>query len=221
MLTSRDGLQAIVRAQLAEYGAITVTLGLGLGFGSLICCFSLSEHGWGSVYTIGFLDIAAVAPIFTNLLSVIGRCPLTIGGPFIVAAGLGYLTFITADGDYLALVMPGLVIMGIGMSFVFVPLQNLALAGVAPHDAGAASAVANSAMQIGGSIGLSVFTAIYASVVVGSNAPQLEGFANGYSATFLAAAVGMVIASIVAAALIRGTKNELLPPDAAATVHMG
>lgn len=170
--------------------------------------------------------IMIVAPIATKLLPLWGPRPMMIGGPLLVAAGLGYLSQITADGDYFVQVLPALVLMGFGMGFVFVPLQNLALSGVAPHDAGAASATANSAMQIGGSIGLSIFTAIYAATAGTTSGltgtPLLEAFTSGYSATFLAAAVGMVLASVIAAVFIRGTKAELLPQgDAAAMVHVG
>ncbi|MGD8195789.1 MFS transporter [Herbiconiux sp. P18] len=173
------------------------------------------------------LVIMVVAPIATKLLPVIGPRPLMIGGPLIAAVGLVYLSRITADGSYLVQVLPALIVLGIGMAMIFVPLQNLALAGVAPHDAGAASATANSAMQIGGSIGLSVFTALYASAVAGydgaGGASQLAAFTSGYSAAFLAAAVGLVLASIIAAVLIRGSKSELLPQgadaEAALPVH--
>lgn len=166
--------------------------------------------------------IMVVAPIATKLLPAIGPRPLMIGGPLIAAAGLVYLSFITADGSYLVQVLPALIVIGVGMAMVFVPLQNLALSGVAPHDAGAASATANSAMQIGGSIGLSVFTAIYASAVSGfspaagtaAGVAQLQAFTSGYSAAFLASAVGLVLASIIAATLIRGSKEELLPQAA-------
>ncbi|WP_084361651.1 MFS transporter [Herbiconiux solani] len=169
------------------------------------------------------LVIMVIAPIATKLLPAIGPRPLMIAGPLIVAAGLVWLSFITADGDYLVQVLPGLVLMGIGMAFVFVPLQNLALSGVAPHDAGAASATANSAMQIGGSIGLSVFTAIYASAVAGvpvTDGPsQLVAFTTGYGAVFFAAAVVMVAGAVVAAVFIRGPKSALLPAgDGAAAV---
>ncbi|WP_022883426.1 MFS transporter [Glaciibacter superstes] len=172
------------------------------------------------------LAIMLVAPVATRLLSSIGPRPLMIGGPLIVAVGLVSLSFITVDGNYVIQVLIPLVIMGIGMAFVFVPLQNLALSGVAPHDAGAASAAANSAMQIGGSIGLSVFTAIYAAAIAGrtvtDEASQLEAFTAGYSATFVAASVGMVIASVVAAFLIRAPKSALLPQgDAPVMAHMG
>ncbi len=279
------------------WGAVTVTLGLG----SLVYGFSLAEHGWGQLDTLGFLAlgvgllvafvlierrvaqpllplrvvlhrvrggafliqavvgsvmigvtlyltfhlqivlgmsplesglaslpltiaIMGVAPVATRFLPVVGPRALLIAGPLIVAVGLLYLSFITAGGDYFAQVLPGLVIMGIGMALVFVPLQNLALTGVAPHDAGAASATANSAMQIGGSIGLSVFTALYAGVVGGAavsdGASQLAAFTSGYSAIFLAAAGAMVGASAIAVFVIRGRKEELLPePGTPAVVH--
>jgi EmrB/QacA subfamily drug resistance transporter len=169
--------------------------------------------------------IMVVAPVATKLLPAIGPRPLMIGGPLIAAAGLVYLSFITADGSYLVQVLPALIVIGVGMAMVFVPLQNLALSGVAPHDAGAASATANSAMQIGGSIGLSVFTAIYASAVAGfspaagtaAGVAQLQAFTSGYSAAFLASAVGLVLASVIAATLIRGSKDELLPQAADAS----
>jgi predicted MFS family arabinose efflux permease len=108
-----------------------------------------------------------IAPIATKLLPVIGPRPMLIVGPLIAAAGLFTLSGVSPEGAYFVQVAPALVLLGIGMGFIFIPLQNLALTDVAPQDAGVASAMANSAMQIGGSIGLSVFTAVYAASVVG------------------------------------------------------
>lgn len=162
------------------------------------------------------LATMVLAVFITNLLPKIGPRPLMIVGPLIIAASFLYLSFVTADGSYLVQVLPALIIMGVGLAFVVVPLQNLSLTGVAPHDAGVASATANSATQIGGSIGLSVFTAVYVATVnsgveVTDQASQLEAFAGGYGSVFLAAAVGMVAASVISATLIRGKKEDLLP----------
>jgi len=172
------------------------------------------------------LAIMVTAPIATKLLPVVGPRPLMVTGPIVVSAALFYLSRITADGDYLVQVLPGLIVMGVGMALVFVPLQNLALSGVAPHDAGAASATANSTMQIGGSIGLSVFTAIYASAVsahsTGAGASDLSALTAGYSAIFLSAAVVMLAAAVIAAVFFRGPKSELLPQgDAPVLAHVG
>ncbi|MBD7956089.1 MFS transporter [Microbacterium sp. Sa4CUA7] len=155
------------------------------------------------------------APFVTKLLSRIGARPLMITGPLVVAGALLLLSRITG-GAYAAEVLPALIVMGLGMAFVFVPLQNLALAGVPAHDAGVASATANSAMQIGGSIGLSVFTAIYAAVVGphGAGMPPESALVSGYSAAFVAAAVCMVIAAVIAVVFVRGSRQELYPSEA-------
>ncbi|MCC2033817.1 MFS transporter [Microbacterium allomyrinae] len=168
------------------------------------------------------LGTMLVAPFATKMLPRFGPRPLLIVGPVIVAAGLGYLSFITAMGSYWVEVFPALVVMGAGMALVFVPLQNVALAGVAPHDAGAASAVTNSAMQIGGSIGLSVFTAVYVGALAGDTSHLPEVLADAYSVTFVAAAIGMLLAAVIASTMIRGQKSQLLPSGSdAVLVHAG
>lgn len=155
----------------------------------------------------------ALAPLATKMLGSIGPRPMLIGGPLAVAAGLFYMSFVTPGGNYFVQVAPALLVMGFGMAFVFTPLQNVALTGVAPHDSGVASAVTNSAMQIGGSIGLSVFTAVYAAVV-GGHVVSPDVLADGHGATFVAAAVGMLIASVIAITMVRGRKEDLLPQGA-------
>ena len=168
--------------------------------------------------------ILIVVPVLTKQLPAIGPRPLMIGGPLFAAAGLFYLSFVTPGGNYFTEVLPALVLLGIGLAALFVPLQNLALTGVAPHDAGAASATVNAAMQIGGSIGISVFTAIYARATedsAASGASQFRAFTDGYSSVFVAAAITMLAASVIAVFLIRGTKSELLPQQGqAAAVHV-
>ncbi|PPF76598.1 MFS transporter [Subtercola sp. Z020] len=169
--------------------------------------------------------ILAVVPVLTKLLPKIGPRLLMIVGPLVSAAGLFYLSGITAGGNYFTEVLPALVLLGIGLAMIFVTLQNLALTGVAPHDAGAASATVNACLQIGGSIGLSVFTAIYAGAELGAiddGVPMLSAFTDGYSAVFISSAVAMVIAALIAVFFIRGAKSDLLPQgEQAAMVHMG
>ncbi|WAA66882.1 MFS transporter [Microbacterium oxydans] len=169
------------------------------------------------------LATMALAPVATKLLPVIGPRPQLIVGPVVAAVGLFLLSGITPDGAYLVQIAPGLVLLGIGMGFIFIPLQNLALSGVAPYDAGVASAVANSAMQIGGSIGLSVFTAVYAASVGGRAQGEVSPhqLTDAYGWIFLVAAILMLAASVIATAMVRGTKEELLPSQNAPVVVAG
>ncbi|OZC51596.1 MFS transporter [Rhodococcoides fascians A21d2] len=158
--------------------------------------------------------IIALVPVVTKALNTYGPRPLMIAGPLFAAAGLLYLSDITPDGDYVSEVLPALILLGVGLAMLFVPLQNLALTGVDPQDAGVASATVNSTFHIGGSIGLAVFTVIYARAVESSLAagkPELTAFTDGYSATFIASAVAMVVASALSVAFIRGDKNDLIP----------
>lgn len=181
---------------------LTFYLQIVLGMGAL-------EAGVASLpLPLGTMVLAGLA---TKMLGSIGPRPMLIGGPLVVAAALLYLSFITPGGNYFVQVAPALLVMGMGMAFVFIPLQNVALTGVAPHDAGVASAVTNSAMQIGGSIGLSVFTAVYAAVVAGPEPASPGALTAGYGGVFVAAAIGMLVASAIAITMVRGRKEDLLP----------
>ena len=78
-------------------------------------------------------------------------------------------------------------------------------------------------MQVGGSIGVSVFTAVYASVfaasgVAGADTPT--AMADGYGATFTAAAIGMVGACVIAIVMVRGARLRELALDDAAPVSV-
>jgi EmrB/QacA subfamily drug resistance transporter len=167
------------------------------------------------------LVILVLAPVVTTvLLPRVGPRPLMIAGPLVAAAGLLLLSRVTVDGSYAAEILPSQLVLGVGLALVLVPLQNVALAGVAPHDAGAASATVNAAMQIGGSIGLSVFTTIYAAALPATGATPAD-LVDGYSAVFTAAAVTMALGAVVAFALVRGPKDRLLPTGDAQAVHLG
>ncbi|PPH21934.1 hypothetical protein C5C99_05155 [Rathayibacter sp. AY1C4] len=158
--------------------------------------------------------IMAFSPVTTKILNTFGPRPLMIVGPLVSAAGLFLLLGITPDGNYFLQVLPALVVLGIGLSMLFVPVQNLALLGVENEDAGVASAVVNSVFHIGGSIGLAVFTVFYASTAdsaIASGTAELTAFTDGYKAVFLAAAVTMVAASLTGFLLIRGKKEDLNP----------
>ena len=159
------------------------------------------------------VTILVVFPILTKVVLSVGPRTMMIIGPLLSAGGLLYLSRIRPDGDYFLDVLPGMVVLGIGLALILVPLQNLALTGVHPHDAGAAAATVNSAQQVGGSIGLAAFTVVYGNAV--AEAPRSQTWqatlTEGYAHTFIAAAIGMLFAALVAVLLIRGNRADLLP----------
>ena len=188
---------------------LTLHLQIVLGFGPL-------EAGLASLPLT--VVIGLVAPALAKLLPRTGPRAIMIAGPLLAAVAMVYLSRLSADGSYVVQVLPALVLLGIGMAMLFVPMQNLALVGVEPHDAGVASAATNAAMQIGGSIGLAVFTAVYASASAGG--VGLDALVDGYSAAFIATSVALLIGMVVAIVCIRGTRDELMPSDDG-MVHLG
>ncbi|MCD9902917.1 MFS transporter [Streptomyces sp. MT29] len=165
------------------------------------------------------------APVAARLLPTRGPRVLMTGGPLIAAAGMLWLTFVTADGSYWTEVFGGLVVVGIGIAFVIIPVQNVALVGVDHHDAGAASALVNSAMQIGGCVGLSVFTTVYLGAVERSTASgdgRVAALTEGHSAVFLATAATLVVAAVIAATMLRGPRPAAAPDQLAEVpAHIG
>jgi MFS family permease len=84
------------------------------------------------------------------------------------------LAQLTPTSSYGTAVLPGLLITGVGMGCIFAPAFSAATLGVAQNEAGIASAMVNTAQQIGGSIGTSLLSTIYAGAVVGYTTTHLH-----------------------------------------------
>src|SRR5215831_10743584 len=76
-----------------------------------------------------------------------------------------WLTKIGAGSGYASTMLGPLMAAGLGLGFTIAPSMNTATFGVAPADAGVASATLNTGQQIGGSIGTSLLNTIFASAV--------------------------------------------------------
>jgi EmrB/QacA subfamily drug resistance transporter len=115
---------------------------------------------------LAFLPVAFTigisAQISAKLLPRFGPRNLVLFGSVVMAGGLFWLSTISADSSYLGHLLPSLLVMSAGIGTIFVPLTTVAVAGVEPHEAGLASALLNVGQQVGGSIGLSVLTTVFA-----------------------------------------------------------
>jgi EmrB/QacA subfamily drug resistance transporter len=187
------------------------------------------EAGFASLpVTVGVLISATVA---SNLLPRIGPKPLMIIGPILAAAGMISLRFIDLDTSFWAHLMPAQVLLGLGLGFTFVPLSSLALVGVPPGDAGAASAALNATQQVGGSLGTALLNTIATSAIaayLAANVPAtpqegqvtaLKAQIDGYSSAFTWAAVLILGAAVIAAVFIKVQKQDL--PAGETVAHVG
>src|SRR5207245_5702159 len=97
------------------------------------------------------------------------------------AAGMALLTQLHVDGNYLALVLPAEILLGLGISCVMVPAFSTATQRVDPREAGVASATVNTASQIGGSLGTALLNTIAISATAGFAGAQAAAFVRGFS----------------------------------------
>jgi predicted MFS family arabinose efflux permease len=81
----------------------------------------------------------------------------------VAAVAMLLLTRLEVGASYPGVVLPGLVLLGLGMGTAFMPAMSLATSGVQPRDAGVASAMVNTSQQVGGAIGTALLNTIAAS----------------------------------------------------------
>jgi len=95
-----------------------------------------------------------------RLLALSGPRPLVPVGMVLGMLGMILFTKLTPSPDYVGHVLPGLVVTGLGLGLIFAPATASATSGIRREDAGAASALVNTSLQVGGSIGLAFLNTI-------------------------------------------------------------
>ncbi|MGI8692245.1 MAG: MFS transporter [Geodermatophilaceae bacterium] len=164
--------------------------------------------------------IIVAAGVVAQLLPKIGPKPLMIPGLVMAVVGMLLLTQITPDTAYWSHVLPALLLMSAGLAGVFIPAASTALVGVVDHDAGVASAVLNTAQQVGGSLGLALLNTLYAGAVTSyvsdnltdpADAARITGlaFVSGYHVSFFWGAVLLFMALLVAIFFINAKKEDV------------
>lgn len=155
-------------------GAAYLSLGIcGTGMFAVflfLTYYLANTLGFTPVQTgLAFLPMIAsvmAGAIFSGavLLPRTGPRPLVPAGCVLAAIGIAMLTGL--GSGYAGGILPALLVTGIGFGLIFGPVQNAATSGVGPHDAGVAAALVTTAQQIGGSIGLAVFSSLAGDHVV-------------------------------------------------------
>ncbi|MGY1771979.1 MFS transporter [Blastococcus sp. SYSU D00813] len=182
------------------------------------------EAGWAFLPFSGGIIVGA--GVVSQILPRVGPRPLMLVGLVMAVVGMFSLTRIEAgdDSSYVTQVLPAMLLLSLGLAAVFVPTASTALVGVEPRDSGIASAVLNTAQQVGGSLGLAILTTIFSSSVTGwfedngarlatdpafAATAQAEAMVSGYHVAFMAAAGILAVALVVAFALINAKKEDL------------
>jgi MFS family permease len=110
-------------------------------------------------------------------------------------------------------ILPAELLLGLGMGAVFVPAFSTATTGVTPREAGVASAVANTAQQIGASLGTALLNTIAATatasfVATHLRAGRMTALVHGYAAAAGWAALVLLTAAVLVALLVNAGRPE-------------
>ncbi|WP_375424806.1 MFS transporter [uncultured Friedmanniella sp.] len=160
--------------------------------------------------------------IGSQLLPRIGpRILVSIGG-VLGAVGMALLTRIDLGSGYAGVVLPGIVVLGLGLGLIFSSAMNTATAGVEPQDAGVASAATNTMQQIGGSIGTALLSTLSAHAVTAylidhgtEPAAQANAVLAGYHLAFWVSTGVFVLIALIGATLLRGRSTRKVPDPVA------
>ncbi len=113
---------------------------------------------------ISYLAVAGTAIIWSfvasTLVTRVGVKPVLVVGMAMLTAGLVYFTQVSVDGSYAADLLPGFLLIAVGLGFSFVSISIAALAGVRHSEAGLASGLINTSQQVGGALGVAVLATV-------------------------------------------------------------
>ncbi len=198
---------SIVRANL---GAMTV-FGAYIGFQFVATLYMQSLLGWTALETaLAFLPagllVAFGAPRIGPLVDRVGTQTLLLGGAIAFVVGYALFLRIDASPSYALVILPTILLLGIGFALSFPSFNMQATDGVADHEQGLASGLVQASFQLGGAIGVSVVTAVIASQGQG-DAAILDGIRPAIGVVTGVALLGM----LVALSGLVGIRREAVP----------
>jgi EmrB/QacA subfamily drug resistance transporter len=164
------------------------------------------------------VGVAISAGICSKLFVRTGTRPIMVAGALLAAGGVYWLSRIPVHGSYLADLLPGLMIMSIGLGAVFVGVQTAANAGVPPDKAGLAAALINASFQLGAALGLAIFSAVATSRtnhLLAGHVALPEALTSGFHLALLVSSIFLVAAALIAlrATNTRGEPTSIVEPE--------
>jgi MFS family permease len=187
----------LVRANL---GAFTL-FGCYVAFQFVLTLYLQTMNGWTPIETaLAFLPAGALIAVGSTR---VGPVMHRIGTPRLIVLGflsmtIGYFLLLRLDQipAYAAVLLPTMVLVGIGIGVSFPSLNIQATTGVADQEQGLAAGLVQSSQQLGGAIVLAVVAAIVTSNAgpVGDRVALLGAYRDSLAVIAAVATVGLVVA---------------------------
>ena len=182
-------------------------------FGSL---YLQQVQGYDALETgVGFLPMTAGIILGSGLASVLvrrfGVKPVLVGGLLAAALGMLWMTTLTPESSYAGGLLPGLLLIALGMGNVFVPLTLTATTNLASDDQGLASGIFNTSQQVGGALGLAILSTVASDTTssqlagAGRASPAVreDALVEGFTAAFTVGSGMMILGALLAAFWLR------------------
>jgi EmrB/QacA subfamily drug resistance transporter len=152
-----------------------------------------------------------------KLIMRFGAQTTLVPGLVLIGVSLGLFSLAPVDGVYVLHVLPVMALLGAGAGIAFPALMTLAMSDATPQDAGLASGLVNTTVQVGGAIGLAVLatlSATHSEQLIADGAARADALNDGYHLAFLIGAALVAVAVTVAVTVLRKPREaaERLSP---------
>ena len=137
-----------------------------------------------------------------------------IPGVCLVVVALLLFARTPVDGTYLTDLLPPFLLIGIGVGTSFPAIMTLAMSGATPEDAGLASGLVNTSMQVGGSIGLALLATLSTertNSLLDDGESLASALTSGYHVAYLIGAGLATLAVAIAVFVLRSPKPGAMP----------
>jgi EmrB/QacA subfamily drug resistance transporter len=233
LLTAFLVTERIVQAPILPFdivrvpGLVAANLAGLIGFAGMLSMFyfltlymqtvlGYSPIAAGAAYLPLTFGVGISAGVGSKVLIKAGSRAVICVGALIAAAGLFLLGHVPVHSDYPTHILPGLLLVAFGVGPVFVGVTAAANAGVPPDRAGLAAALLNSSQQIGGALGLAIFSAVGAartSHLLAAGAREATAATFGYRAALLTGAAFAAASALIALSTTNVHDDPRAPSD--------
>jgi hypothetical protein len=204
-----------IRTLVSATGVMLGVTGLLVGAVFLGSIFFQTTLGYSALEAgLAFLPLAVILTVGTrlgsHLLGHVAPSFVAAGGLLLAAGGAFWLSTAPVDARFAADLLPGLLLIGVGVGLVFVAVSITAMAGIPAQHAGMASGFLMTGHEIGAALGVAVLAAV---ATAGGDLTTPTGAATGFSGGFLAAAgiaVGLAVVAFLAMPAQRATGQARL-----------
>jgi predicted MFS family arabinose efflux permease len=195
---TRGLLAANVTSLIGFAGMLTMFFFLTLYMQTVL---GYSPLAAGAAYLPLTFAVGISAGVGAKLITRLGSRPVICAGALLSAGGLLLLHHIPVHGSYLANVLPGTLLFAAGVGPTFVAVTAAANAGVPADRAGLIAALLNSSQQLGGALGLAIFSALATArtndLLAAGAGPHTAATA-GFQRALLAGAIFTAAAALIA-----------------------